>query len=152
MRRLVVWTVLLSLLVLPTVAYGEEAPEPEDEVVPIERGDRAPFTGQLFPTELAIRMGMRIERLELRLQADVERERRSCEIRLEFESRRLALEQERRDFEIQQLTERVEHQAEELAQARITPWYRGWGFAFAMGVVGSIILVGGAVALMVGLT
>jgi hypothetical protein len=150
MRRLV-FLVFAIVLAWPAVASGEEE-SPEDEVVPIERGDRAPFSGQLFPTELAIQMGFRIERLELRLQADVQRERDSCEVRLGFEGRRLELEQQRREFEIEQLTERVQEQHEELLEAQEVPWYRTWGFAFGMGIVASLLLVGGSVALMVGLT
>jgi hypothetical protein len=150
MRRLLFLVVTL-ILAWPSATFGEEA-SPADEVVPIERGDRAPFSGQLFPTELAIQMGFRIERLELRLQADVQRERDSCEVRIGFEQRRLELEQERREFEIEQLTERVQEQHEELVEAEEVPWYRSWGFAFGMGIVASIILVGGSVALMVALT
>lgn len=144
---------LLVALILawPSIAIGEEA-SPEDGVVPIERGDRAPFTGQLFPTELAIQMGFRIEHLELRLRADVEREQQLCEAHLTFESRRLTLEQDRREFEIDQLTERVVEQADELVEAQFVPWYRTWGFAFGMGIAASLLLVGGSVALMVGLT
>jgi hypothetical protein len=121
-------------------------------VVPMAEGDRAPFTGMLFPTELAMQMGFRIENLQLRLRADVEREQRLCEAHLEFEGRRLELEQQRRDFEIEQLTERVQEQAEDLYEAQNVPWYRTWGFAFGMGIVASLLLVGGSVALMVGLT
>jgi hypothetical protein len=150
MRRLL-FLVFTLILIWPSSSLGEEA-HPEDEVVPIERGDRAPFSGQLFPTELAIQMGFRIERLELRLQADVQRERDSCEVRIGFEQRRLELEQQRREFEIEQLTERVQEQHEDLIAAQRVPWYRTWGFAFGMGIVASLLLVGGSVALMVGLT
>jgi hypothetical protein len=150
MRRLI-FLVAVLILAWPATVLGEEA-SPEDEVVSIERGDRAPFSGQLFPTELAIQMGFRIERLELRLTADVQRERDSCEVRVGFEQRRLELEQERREFEIAQLTERVQDQHEDLIEAQRVPWYRTWGFAFGMGIVASLLLVGGSVALMVGLT
>jgi len=148
-RQLIVWTVLVVAVVLPTCAFGEEAPV--DEIVAIERGQRAPFDGQLFPTEVAIRLGMRVERLQLQLTADVEREQDLCRAQLQFEERRLQLEQERRDFEIEQLTDLVDQQAEELVAARTVPWYRTWGFAFGMGIVASLLLVGGSVALMVGL-
>lgn len=151
MRRLIIGAVLLSLLVMPTAANGEEALA-EDEVVPLERGDRAPFTGMLFATERAIRTGFMIENLQLRLSADVEREQALCAARLQYEERRLQLEQQRREFEVDQLTTRVQDQAEELAEASVVPWYRSWGFAFGMGIVASLLLVGGSVALMVGLT
>jgi hypothetical protein len=153
MRCAIATLVFMVAVVVPVCAHGEEAPSADmSAVVPIAEGDRAPFTGMLFPTELAMQMGFRIENLQLRLRADVEREQQLCEAHLEFEGRRLELEQQRRDFEIEQLTERVGEQAEELAEARTVPWYRSWGFAFGMGIVASLLLVGGAVALMVGLT
>jgi hypothetical protein len=153
MRCAVATIVFLVAVVAPVCAYGEEASAADmSAVVPIAEGDRAPFTGMLFPAELAMQMGFRIENLQLRLRADVEREQQLCEAHMEFEGRRLELEQERRDFQVQQLTERVQEQAEDLAEAQNVPWYRTWGFAFGMGIVASIILVGGAVALMVALT
>lgn len=153
MRCAVATMVFAVALAAPVCAHGEEAASPDmGAVVPIEAGDRAPFTGMLFPTELAMQMGFRIENLQLRLRADVQREQQLCEAHLEFEGRRLELEQQRRDFQIEQLTERVQEQAEELAEVTEVPWYRTWGFAFGMGIVASLLLVGGAVALMVGLT
>jgi hypothetical protein len=153
MRYALSTLVLLVTVAMPLCAHGEEA-EPTDmsAVVPISAGDRAPFTGMLFPTELAMQMGFRIESLQLRLSADVQREQQLCQAHLDFEARRLQLEQERRDFQIEQLTDRVHEQAAAIVEAQTVPWYRTWGFAFGMGIVASLLLVGGAVALMVGLT
>lgn len=153
MRRIAAVLVFAIAVLVPAYVYSEEASEEEvSAVVPIAEGDRAPFTGMLFPTELAMRMGFRIENLQLRLDADVEREQMLCQAHLNFEERRRVLEQERRDFQITQLTERVQEQADELIEAHFVPWYRTWGFAFGMGIAASVLLVGGAVALMVGLT
>ena len=128
------------------LARGEEAVD-TDGAVPLSAGEEAPFDGILFPTELAIQMGFRIETLQARLRLDVEREQRLCRAHLEFESQRLESEEERRDFQVNLLEERVRQQAEELA--RPTPWYRRWGFAYGMGILTSVILVvGGVVALV----
>jgi hypothetical protein len=144
-------TILFTLtMLLPAVAVAEEAPVDGDEVVPLAEGEVAPFDGQLFPTELAIRIGFRIENLQLRLQADVRRAEEICQAHRDHDAELLRLEQERRDFEIEQLRTTVQEQAEEIA--RPTPWYRSWGFAFGMGIVASVLLVGGSVALMIGLT
>lgn len=128
------------------LARGEEAVD-TDGAVTISEGEEAPFAGILFPTELAIQMGFRIETLQVRLRLDVEREQRLCRAQLEFEDRRRELEEERCAFQIDLLTTRVQEQAEELA--RPTPWYRRWGFAYGMGILTSVILVvGGVVALV----
>jgi hypothetical protein len=147
----VLTTILISLTIaVPTAALAEEAPADGGEVVPIAEGEPAPFAGQLFPTELAIRMGFRIENLQLRLEVDVEQATALCQVHRDFDAQVLQLEQERRQFEIEQLRDTVQEQAEEIATP--IPWYRTWAFGFGMGILGSIILVGGAVALMVGLT
>jgi hypothetical protein len=147
----VLTTILITLTIaLPAIVFAEEAPADGEEVVPLAEGEPAPFDGQLFPTDLAIRIGFRIENLQLRLEADVERAEALCRAHREYDAQVLQLEQERRDFEITQLRERVQEQAREIA--RPIPWYRTWAFGFGMGILGSIILVGGAVALMVGLT
>jgi hypothetical protein len=128
------------------MARGEEAVD-TDGAVPLAAGEEAPFDGILFPTELAIQMGFRIETLQARLRLDVEREQRLCRAQIDFEHRRLELEEERRDFQVDLLTQRVQEQAEELA--RPTPWYRRWGFAYGMGILTSVILVAGGVVALV---
>ena len=145
-------TVCLMALVLlfSSTAYPEENTEEVsiDDAVPISHNQRAPFAGILMPTELAIQLGFRIETLQRRLELDVEREQRLCTAQVNFETRRRELEQERRDYQISILEERVLEQAEELAQP--TPWYRRFGFAFGMGILTSSLLVAGGIALILG--
>ena len=144
-------TILISLTIaLPRAALAEETLADGAEVVPIAEGEPAPFDGQLFPIELAIRIGFRIETLQLRLEADVEQAEAICQAHRDFDAQVLQLEQERRQFEIEQLRDTVYEQAEEIATP--IPWYRTWAFGFGMGILGSVILVGASVALMVGLT
>lgn len=128
------------------MARAEEAVN-TDGAVPLSVGEEAPFDGILFPTELAIQMGFRIETLQARLRLDVEREQRLCRAQIDFEQQRLELEEERRDFQVELLTQRVQDQAEELAEP--TPWYRRWGFAYGMGILTSVILVAGGVVALV---
>ena len=130
------------------------AEEPLEEVLDMDgaislpEGDEAPFDGILLPITLAIELGFNIETLETRLIIDIEREREVCRAHLAFEERRRELEEERRDFQIELLQQRLQQQAEQLAQP--TPWYRRWGFAYGMGIVSSIILVAGGVAAVIG--
>lgn len=133
-------------LVWSCMARGEEGVS-TDGAVPLSEGEEAPFYGILFPTELAIQMGFRIETLQARLRLDVEREQRLCRAQIDFERQRLELEEERRDFQVELLTQRVQEQAEELAAP--TPWYRRWGFAYGMGILTSVILVAGGVVALV---
>jgi hypothetical protein len=152
LRVLIALTVILFLLLWASVATCEVESNndgiPIDEAAAVAEGEAAPFDGILFPTDLAIQMGFRMEMLEVRLRLDVEREQRLCQASIEFETRRRELEEERRDYQIELLEDRVMEQAEELA--RPTPWYRRWGFAFGMGILTSSLLVAGGIALIIG--
>jgi hypothetical protein len=140
-----------TLMLWAQTAHGEEAAADEtvdvDGAVAVSEGDRAPFDGILFPTELAIQMGFRIETLQTRLRLDIDREQRICQAQIEFQDQRLSLETERRDFQINLLQQRVDDQAAVIA--RPTPWYQRWGFAFGMGILTSSLLVAGGVALLI---
>jgi len=145
-QYMVAFVCAASIVFWSCLARGEESPD-MDGAVAVSAGQDAPFDGILFPTELAIQMGFRIETLQARLRLDVEREQLICQASLNFEHQRLELEEDRRDFQVDLLVQRVRDQAEELAQP--TPWYRRWGFAYGMGILTSIILVvGGVVALV----
>lgn len=149
-KATVLGVLFLALMLWASDAHGEAAPadEPVDTgaAVPLSENDRAPFDGILFPTDLAIQMGFRIETLQARLRLDVDREQRICQAQADFQDQRLRIETERRDFQIGLLQQRVDDQA--AALARPTPWYRQWGFAFGMGIVVSSLLVGGGIALI----
>lgn len=139
------------MLLLSGIAHGEEAQPPVlgEEVVAVSAGDRVQFDGMLFPTELAIRLGLRVESLEARLRLDVDREQALCRVRIEFEQRTTTLERERRNFETQQYTSRITDQAAQIQQlSRPTPWYRSFGFSFGLGIFASILLVAGGVAVI----
>jgi hypothetical protein len=141
-------TIFLALSIIffePKVLAQEN---PLDEAVSISQNQRAPFDGILIPTELAIQLGLRIESLQRRLVLEVEREQELCQARLTLETRRGELEQERRDYQIRLLEDRVLEQAAELAEP--TPWYRRWGFAYGMGLLTSSLLVAGGIALILG--
>jgi len=149
-KAIVFGCLMLALTLWSSEVYGEAASADDsvgtDGAVPLSENDRAPFAGILFPTELAIQMGFRIETLQARLRLDVDREQRICRAQADFQDQRLRIETERRDFQIGLLQQRVDDQA--TALARPTPWYRQWGFAFGMGIVVSALLVGGGIALI----
>jgi len=143
----------VALLLWAPPIHGEEANgdsenavDAADGAVPLSANDRAPFDGILFPIELAIQMGFRIETLQARLRLDVDREQRICQAQIDFQDQRLRIETERRDFQIGLLETRVTEQAEVIA--RPTPWYQRWGFAFGMGILTSSLLVAGGIALI----
>ena len=128
--------VCFLVLLFSVPCFGQQQAE---EVVPMARGERAPVAGMLFPTELAIRMGFRVEQLELRLQADVDRVNQICSINREYDEQLLRIERERYDHDTRVLEDRIADQAVELAEP--IPWYRTWGFGFGLGVGVSALFV-----------
>jgi len=154
LRVLLALGVILGLLTWSTNAHCEEADQGgvlDEAVVHVERSERAPFDGMLFPVEMAIRLGLRVENLEARLRLDVQRERDQCASSLRFEVSRRESEIERREFQITQLQAELDRSYEEIDRLRApAPWYRRWGFAFAMGMVVTGLFVAGGVALLVG--
>jgi len=150
MKRFLTTSLMLLVLFFAELAYAEEntAETSFDGAVPISQNERAPFDGILIPTELAIQLGFRIETLQRRLVLEVEREQELCQARITFEIRRGELEQERRDYQISLLEDRVLEQAAELAEP--TPWYKRFGFAYGMGLLTSGLLVAGGIAMILG--
>jgi len=117
----------------------------EAKVQALEKGQRAPFSGMLFPTEMAVKLGLKVERLEKHLTLDVDREKRFCQAQLEFGERLLQLETNRRDNEIEILRTQIADQQEMLDDP--IPWYKTWTFGLVVGVVSSVLLVAASAAL-----
>lgn len=128
-------------------ANAQDFPPGEDQIVPLAVGDRAPFEGQLFSTDTAIRWGFRLQSLRLRLDADVAAANESCAVQTELLTTKLNLAQERFDFSVSMLQdERTQLQAQvvqltqAVADAQDTPWYRTVTFGIIVGVVGAAVL------------
>jgi len=142
---------LLTCASLDTVfaqPVSEDFPPGEDRIVGVDAGDRAPFTGQLFETDTALRWGFRLQRLRLQLRVDVQRERDLCTAHTQLLETKLQLAQERFDFDTsllrsdrEQLYQQTRDMAAQLASAGETPWYSTWSFGLAVGIVGTLALV-----------
>lgn len=150
MKGFLIFYLLLLVIFFASPVYAEENTEETSFAggVSLSYNQRAPFNGIILPTELAIQLGFRIESLQLQLVLQVEREQELCAARLTFETRRGELEEERSEYQIRLLEDRVLEQSAELAES--TPWYRRWGFAFGMGLLTSSLLVAGGIALILG--
>lgn len=135
-----------------TPATDQDFPPGEDQIVPLGLGERAPFDGQLFSQDTAIRWGFRLQRLRLQLEQDMAREREICAVQTDLWETKFNLNQERYDFNLGLLRtaltdsqKAVDDLAEQLVEAGDPPWYRTWTFGFIVGAVGTIavgVLVG----------
>jgi len=157
MKYLLSGILVLSFL-LPPRALADDFPPGDDQITALSAGQRAPFDGQLFSTDTAIRWGFRLERLRLELDESVLLEQRRCAVQINLLETRLELEDERREYQLTLLRDALaaeralsEDLATRLSDAQDVPWYESWGFAYGMGVL-SAVLVGGVTALIISYT
>lgn len=143
---------LFLLMLLPLMAYGQEVKVVEKtNIVPIEKGEKAPFSGQLYSPETAIRWAFEIERLKTELRARVEREQKVCLVETSYRDRLLEIEEERAsrvETDLMQRLRRAEKaRIEAEHEAHNPPWYRHVNFGIGVGVVGTITILGTTAAL-----
>ena len=69
--------VCFSLILYPNFSYAQDSESPQEQPVPLQSGDPAPFNGVLLPTVKAAEMTAALEKQEeqcnLRIQTEVQR-------------------------------------------------------------------------------
>lgn len=155
MRRwLVLWTVLLCPLTAQAADQGlpkysitppiQTIPMGNDRIVPLKKGTAAPFSGQLYDPQTALRWANWLSQMRTRLVLDVQRERRACQAQTTHLDNLLQFEEERGATVEEDLRERllaVEKRNAALADWIANPsWFRSTEFGLILGVVGSTIV------------
>lgn len=119
------WTMVLVLVLLPSMAMAQELPEvPEvelpvsGEIVALERGDRAPSAGMLILDADLVAWRHRIERLTFELHAERVTAAAICESRIEQERLRLAAAEDRLELRERLWGDEASRLAAELVTAR----------------------------------
>lgn len=100
-------SVTAAMLAFATISGAAAGVSAQDEIVPLEEGTAAPFTGMLFPTETAVRWRHRIELLEERLTLDVERAEAIGALRLRLAEDTLRIRTEQYDDDRETLREGI---------------------------------------------
>jgi hypothetical protein len=124
-------------------------PPGADNIVPLLKSGKAPFSGQLFDTNTALRWGFWLQQYKLRLKSDVGVVRSLCTAEITYKDKALGIEQVRaraveKDLDARLLrSEKARLAAEEYA--RNPPWYNTRTFGAVIGVVATV----GVVALSV---
>jgi hypothetical protein len=147
------WLIAL-LLLSASVAHAEDAvvqdiPPGDDHIVVVQEGKPAPFTGQLYSQETAMRWGNWIMQYKLHLTQDVKLERQVCKANLSFKDAVIATESQKAETIQGDLRSRIlqlEKSNAKLAEAVNNPsFFRSTEFGLILGVVGSA-----AVAIAIG--
>jgi hypothetical protein len=162
------WRAFLLVFLLPLTALAQQpppdatVPSPDaahppvesippgtDKIVPLAKGEEAPFGGQLFDPSTAIRWGNWLMQYKYRLVWDVELEQKVCTEEKTYRDNLLTIEKERAQKVETSLrvalrsSEKERLEAEEAA--RNPPWYSTMEFGMVMGAV----VTAGVVALAV---
>lgn len=148
----------LVLVLVAGTAQAQQAPSPdppiqtipegEDKIVPLRKGEPAPFGGQLFETDTAIRWGNFLLQYRYRLQWDVDLSEKKAAAEITYRDKLLVVEKDRAAKVEKDLEKRIEKveaarlKAEE--RAANPPWYESRTFGMVIGVVTAVAV--GAVA------
>lgn len=90
--------ILVVLLLVSSIAQAEELqsiPPGPDQIVALGEGQKAPFSGQLFSADTALRWGNWLMQYKHRLTLDVEREKKLCGVELKYHNKLLSIEEEK---------------------------------------------------------
>ncbi len=125
-RRLLYWTknsaarLIVCALILGLGPSGSHALASEvDEVFYLERGDQAPFSGDLFPVRLSLSLGLQLERCEQQHEAVVSR-------LTKLHTNDLALEKEKARIKTEAANQRIAVLTRNMDEAKAfyrQPWF-----------------------------
>lgn len=108
-------------------------PPGDDKIVGLKSGQSAPFDGQLFDSNTAIRWGNWMQQYQLRLKSDVELQKQTDGAEITYLTDVLQLERTKYTTVTQDYQKQIT--ALDLQLSEATPWYKTQTFAFVMGVV-----------------
>jgi len=145
--KILTFTLCVLALLISQVASAEppkveSIPPGDDVIVPLRKGDTAPFTGQLYSQDTALRWVNWIVQYRRRLELDVKREKDLRLVEVEHYSKLLKLERSRSEEMESSLRLRLkssEDKREEL-QKRLNdpPWYQSVEFGVVLGILSTV--------------
>lgn len=105
--------------------------DPEKCSQALEKGEEAPFAGQLLTPKLAISLGQKAERFEVELELERDRDRALAQVDLDLERKLHKLDAESWAREKSAYTSAI---------ADLSRWYRNPFFAGALGLISGILI------------
>ena len=136
--------VFLFALLLSSAVHAQDSgivtiPPGDDLIIQMDKGEPAPYGGQLFSTDTALRWGFWLQQYRLRLKLDVETAEKKCKVQLEYKDRELQIEKARalameKDLETR-LVRSEEHSLKWQDEAMNPPFFKTFEFGLLVGVV-----------------
>jgi len=141
------WLIVLCILLFTPAVDAQEIvtiPPGDDVIISIQKGEPAPYDGQLFSVDTSIRWSFWLQQYKLRLKEDVEKERRDCKIKLDYKDKELTLRVTMHKEIERDLTERLKRsekgRLEAEDAARNPSFWRSFEFGLITGVVISSVV------------
>ena len=155
------WNTLVAMLLIPSLVAAEEEPsyrlpplipelkveltsipEGEDQIVLLERGSPAPFSGQLFSSGTALRWGNWLEQYRVQTPLLLDTQSRMCLTEIQYRDSVIEVKDDAAEKIQEDLMARLERVEEKNAhlQAQLNRgprWYQGRTFGIVVGAVGS---------------
>jgi hypothetical protein len=114
-------------------------PPGDDEIVSLKKGQPAPFDGQLFENNTALRWGNYLEQYKMRLKIDVGLMKRIMEAEITYRDK--VIDYERAKYN--RVVPDLENKLAKVTFERDNPsWYKTTWFGVGLGVVGTCAVVG----------
>lgn len=135
-----------ALVLLSSVTcFAEEPitdiPPGDDKIVSVAKEEKAPFSGQLFSSDTALRWANWLQQYKLRLRVDVQKEIEVCKATTDYKDKVVQIEKARAAKVEEDLVDRLQRAetarltAEE--EARNPAWYKTREFGLVLGVLGT---------------
>jgi hypothetical protein len=138
MKLQIIAAILLTTHIAIAAEPVQTIPAGDDKIVAVSAGQAAPFTGQLFDNNTAIRWGNWLQQYKLRLSVDVAAQQNVDQIQIDLLSKKLDLELARYATVTQDYQKQLALLQEEL---RNPPFYKTPWFGFTCGIIASVALV-----------
>jgi len=136
------YLLITLLLLLPVQAVAQNIqtiPPGDDTIVSLEKGKPAPFDGQLFSIDTALRWGFWLQQYKLRLREDVELAQKKCEVELTYKTKELEIATKYNDTVEKDLTDRLlkseKRTIEWQDEALNPPFFKSLTFGVILGTV-----------------
>lgn len=142
MKRFLTILVALFIIFIAPLTNAqpiESIPPGDDKIVSIKKGQPAPFDGQVFSNDTALRWANWLKQLRARLELDVKKEKDVCTVETKHRDELLGIERARAGAVEKDAQERLRRseearlKAEEIA--RNPPFYKTMEFGMIMGAI-----------------
>lgn len=147
------WRVLVCASLLPALVSAQEVPQlavvtyppGEDKIVVLRKGDPAPFVGQLFDEDTALRWALWLKQYKGRYALDMQAAQDSCKAKLDYSAQVAKIVSDRDQAVSADLMKRLKDS--EVARLQLEndvnhpTFFKEPAFWFGVGVVMSLVTV-----------